>query len=440
MSSARSLRPTRRLSTAALAWLVLSLAAAFWPPALTAWVVAGAALFVAAAIDCFLLARTPPLALVRDVAQSLALGRWTEVQIELRNPTARAEELEFFDGVPSSVETEGLPIRLRAPAQSGLRFAYRMRALRRGDTVVRPAHVLRVSRGKLWASVELVGEARTIRIYPDFAAVAGFTLHGLENRIQMLGIRRRQRRGEGLEFRQLREYVAGDMLRQVDWKATSRRQKLISREYQEERDQQIVFLLDCGRRMRAIDGALTHFDHCLNALLLVAYIALRQGDAVGLMTFGARERWLAPIKGRASMNVLINAVYDLDTSLEPPDYVAAAARVRALQSRRSLIVLVTNQRDDDEEELRPALALLRKRHLVLLASLRETSVERFVEAPLDSLDAAVRHCAALDYFQARRRALERLRGAGTLTLDVAPARLPVALAEKYLDIKRAGRL
>lgn len=430
----------RRLTTAALAWLALSLVAAFWSPALTAWAVVGGALFVVVAIDAFELARRPTLELRREVAQSLALGRWTDVSVEIRNPSARAEVLEVFDGVPSSVECEGLPRTLTVPPTSGARFEYRMRALRRGDTVLLPAHVLRVSRWKLWAKVELVGDARTIRIYPDFAAVAGFTLHGLENRIQLLGIRRKQRRGEGLEFRHLREYAAGDMLRQIDWKATSRRQKLISREYQEERDQQIVFLLDCGRRMRAVDGALTHFDHCLNALLLVAYIALRQGDAVGLMTFGARERWLAPIKGRASMNVLINSVYDLDTSLEPPDYVAAAARVRALQSRRSLIVLVTNQRDDDEEELRPALALLRKRHLVLLASLRETSVERFVTAPLNNLDAAVRHCAALDYFQARRRALDRLRGAGALTLDVPPARLPVALAEKYLEIKRAGRL
>ena len=92
----------------------------------------------------------------------------------------------------------------------------------------------------------------------------------------------RRRRGEGLEFHQLREYREGDSQRQIDWKATSRSGQLISREYQDERDQQIMLLIDCGRRMRAQDDELSHFDHVLNAALLLAYVGLRQGDAVGL--------------------------------------------------------------------------------------------------------------------------------------------------------------
>lgn len=138
--------------------------------------------------------------------------------------------------------------------------------------------MLRGSPWRLWVKRQLARVPGSVRIYPNFASIAGFTLHALENRIQLMGIRRRQRRGEGLEFRQLRDYQQGDMLRQIDWKATSRRGKPISREYQEERDQQVLFLLDCGRRMRALDGETAHFDHCLNALLLVAYVALRQGD------------------------------------------------------------------------------------------------------------------------------------------------------------------
>jgi uncharacterized protein (DUF58 family) len=434
------MRPSGRLLRLTALWLALAFVAAFVPVVLWAWSGAAVALGLVAGIDLIALWRRKALDVRRVVAHSLALGHWTDVVIELRNPEPNSELVEVFDGVPSTAESELLPRQVALPASSGASFAYRLRALRRGDAQFDLVQILRTSPWRLWARREFGGSPQTVKIYPDFAAVAGFTLHGLENRIQLMGIRRKQRRGEGLEFRQMREYIEGDTLRQIDWKATSRRRKLISREYQEERDQQLVFLLDCGRRMRAVDGDLTHFDHCLNALLLVSYIALRQGDAVGLMTFGGVDRWLPPVKGRASMNVLINSVYDLDTGLEPSDYLAAAARAKSLQKRRALIVLVTNQRDEDDDELRPALELLRKRHLVLLASLRETSVERLLHAPPDTFEAALRSCAALDYTQARRRSLDRLRTGGVVTLDLEPRNLPVALAEKYLDIKRSGRL
>jgi len=434
------MRPTGRLLQLATFWLALAFVAAFVPAVLWVWGGIGAMLGAIACVDGVVLFLRKPLDVRRVVAHSLAIGHWTDVVIELRNSEANTELVDVFDGVPSTAESELLPRSVALPASSGASFAYRLRALRRGDAQFDFVQVLRSSPWNLWARREFGGAPQTVKIYPDFAAVAGFTLHGLENRIQLMGIRRKQRRGEGLEFRQMRDYIEGDTLRQIDWKATSRRRKLISREYQEERDQQLVFLLDCGRRMRAVDGDLTHFDHCLNALLLVSYIALRQGDAVGLMTFGGTERWLPPVKGRASMSVLINSVYDLDTTLEPSDYLDAAARAKSLQKRRALVVLVTNQRDEDGDELRPALELLRKRHLVLLASLRETSVERLLHAPLDDFEAALRCCAALDYTQARRRSLDRLRTGGVVTLDLEPAALPIALAEKYLDIKRSGRL
>ena len=144
------------------------------------------------------------------------------------------------------------------------------------------------------------------------------------HRLPQLGIHHQRRRGEGSEFHQLRDYRPGDSLRQVDWKATARCRRLISRDYQDEQDQQVVCLLDCGRRMRSLDGRLSHFDHTLTALLLLAYVALRQGDAVGLLTFAGPERWVPPRKTRGTLDRLMAAVHDLEPGLEPTDYLAAA--------------------------------------------------------------------------------------------------------------------
>lgn len=422
------------------AWAVLGLAAAFVPALVGAWTALGVSVGIALTLDLVLALRRTPLRVERHAPSSLALDTWTSVRLMVLQPDGRAERVTVFDGYPLQTEAEGLPRDVAVPPESGVAFDYRLRAVRRGAAAFSPVEVLRVSPLRLWDVRERTRIDHNLRIYPNFTAVAGFALHALENRMQLMGIRRRQRRGEGMEFRQMRDYQAGDSLRQIDWKATSRRQKTISREYQEERDQQVVFLLDCGRRMRAVDGALSHFDHCLNALLLVAYVALRQGDSVSLLTFGGVERRLPPLKGRQSMTALLNAVYDLEATLEPPDYLEAAARLRAAVRRRALIVVITNQRDEDEDELGPALELLRARHLVVLASLRETSVQAMLEGPVEGLEDALARCAAMDYAHGRRAALERHSGRGVVTLDVAPSELQVALAEKYLEIKRSGQL
>jgi uncharacterized protein (DUF58 family) len=434
------MKPTGRLVALAGAWLGLALLVSFRPTLTWVWVLAGALLAAVALADAWRALRREPLGVERRHPSSLALGAWTAVTLRVLSTSARDETVEVFDGCPAALAFEGLPHRIVLPSRSGVDFDYRVRAVERGDAVFAEAELLRPSPLGLWLRRERSGPRTSVKVYPNFASIAGFTLHALEGRIQMLGIRRRQRRGEGFDFRQLRDFQLGDVLRQVDWKATSRRQRPISREYQEERDQQILFLVDCGRRMRAIDGELAHFDHALNAVLLVAYLALRQGDAVSLMTFGGVDRWLPPVKGKSSMTTLLNAVYDLEPTLEPPDFVEAAARLKSRQKRRALVVIVTNQRDEDEDELRPALELLRRKHLIVLASLREATVEALATSQIATHADALRSCAALDYLQSRRTTLERLAGRGVLPLDVLPSRLPIALAEKYLEIKRAGRL
>src|SRR4030095_9059656 len=167
------------------------------------------------------------------------------------------------------------------------------------------------------------------------------------------------RRGTGLASPQLRDYHEGDTLRQVDWKATSRRGRLIAREYEDERDQQIVFLLACGRRLIARAAALSHFDEVLNAVLLLAFVALRGGDAAGLMTFAdATQRFVPPRKGRDTINAFLNTLYTAQPTTRPPDYYNAAVELSRRLKRRSLVVVVSNLRDEDEETLAPGVARL----------------------------------------------------------------------------------
>jgi uncharacterized protein (DUF58 family) len=338
------------------------------------------------------------------------------------------------------VETEGLPIEMTVPAGGYAQARYRLRPTERGDLVMQPAQARVSSAFRLWQMPALAGPRQVLRSYPDFARVADYALFATENRLSNLGVLRRRRRGTGLEFHQLREYREGDTLRQIDWKATSRRGRLIAREYEDERDQQIVFLIDCGRRMMARDATLSHFDEVLNATLLLAYVALRQGDAAGLMTFADSEpRFVPPRKSRSTLNVFLNTLYDAQPTLRPPDYHAAAVELSRRLKRRSLIVVLSNLRDEDEETLFPALALLERKHLVLFANLRESALERIRTEPVKDLEGALRYAAAAMYERDRSATTRGVQSTGAILMESLPEQLAVSLVNRYLDLKRSGR-
>lgn len=393
-----------------------------------------------ALLDALSLRRLPAPALARELPGHLALDRWGEVLLRVA-PAARGGWLELYDHVPAELEYRDLPQRVALAPGQGVELRYRIRPRQRGDSAFARCEVGLPSRLGLWQARRHVELPDRTRIYPDFARLHGARLMAVDSWLGRLGVRQQQRRGSGREFHQLREFRSGDSLRQIDWKATARKHQPIAREYQDERDQQIVFLLDAGGRMRSQDGALSHFDHALNACLLLAHVALRQGDAVGLLAFGAAApRHLPPAKGPQQLNALLNTVYDLQPGRLPGDYQAAAAELLARQPRRALVVLLGNLRDEDDQQLPLAAAQIARRHRLLIASLREEVLDRQRQQPVQGYQAALDYSGAVDYAAARQTLHERLAGLGLPLLDVRPGELGPELIGRYLQWKAAGTL
>jgi uncharacterized protein (DUF58 family) len=217
------------------------------------------------------------------------------------------------------------------------------------------------------------------------------------------------------------------------------------REFQDERDQRVIFLIDCGRRMRADDGSVhgSHFDEALNAMMLLAHVALKDGDEVGALTFGTapeQRRAFAPRKGLATLAALTATLYDIQPEATHSDYLLAARDLMRVSSKRALIVVLTNFRDEDAPEIDSALKLLRTRHLVLLASLRERVLRELAEQPLTHSHHAIETAGAHLFAQARRDAFRRLAQRDALMVDAEPERLAVELVNRYRAVKRAGLL
>jgi uncharacterized protein (DUF58 family) len=187
----------------------------------------------------------------------------------------------------------------------------------------------------------------------------------------------------------------------------------------------------------------THFDQALNALMLLAFVALKFGDAVGAMTFGTADglaKRYAPRKGRQTINALMAELGDVEPTPTFSDYARSAADLIRRQRKRALVVLITNCRDEDAPELAAALTLLRSRHLVVLANLREQIVGQIERQPLATAESALEVAAALEYEQQRGEMLRRFAVRGALTIDCEPQRLGVELVNRYTALKRAGSI
>ncbi|MGV3660023.1 MAG: DUF58 domain-containing protein [Prosthecobacter sp.] len=434
------MRPTTRLLKLLCACLVLAVAASVWRQFVILWQGLGGLLLMVMLVDALTLPRRGKITAKRSVPGRFALGVASPVTLTVSHSGRRGLDLEIFDGIPVAAEAEGLPHRVAVPAGEFAAVTYQARFVRRGEHVFTPAHVLAGSWLGLWRRLHRVGGESQVRAYPNYEPVVRFALLAMANRVEQMGIVKRRRMGASLDFHQLRDYQDGDVLSRIDWKATSRRRTLVSRDFEETRNQTILLVPDCGRRMRALDGGLSQFDHCLNAMLLIAFIALRQGDEVGVAGFGGVQRWLPPVKGAHSMPKLLNHLYNYEASGEPSDFIEAAERVMTLQRRRALVILLTNLRSEDGATLASAVGAMQRRHLVLAATLREQELEQAADAPVDNLHDALRFGAMTHYFGERRRLLESLRTQRVLTVDESAQMLPVALANKYLDVKAGGWL
>jgi uncharacterized protein (DUF58 family) len=466
-----------------LLWFLLGAAAFFSGTLFRIWCLAGIGILPFIAADMLLLFRfTDRLTPEREIRSSLGLGKGTTVILRIKKtgkgllPVRTA----IFDLYPQSMECRAFPAALdRNVLKRGtLVFTYEIFPIERGSWEFPGLELLFSSPLRFWQLKcvhPLVSRGRT---YPDFKKMAGRALEGTLERTGLNAIRKR---GQGLEFQSLREYQQGDSVRAIDWRATARRQKFIIREYQEEQDQQVLFLLDSGYRLHRREEfraagmdhlhparadpdhygvppgrtlARTQFDDALEAVMLLSYVALKHGDAVAAGVFGAEHRWLPPRKGLSALTGLLNSLYDLKSAPAPSSPFSVLETALNRLNRRSFIILISNFREEDGESLSWILPRIEKRHLLLVVSLRESEVEELAQRRFsipaggvhaggihaDGADEELESAAAKAYLASRRHLYKTWEHLGLLTLESAPADLSSSLINSYLRVKRSGRL
>lgn len=431
--------PTPKLLMIAFALAISAGVLAFYPAFLSLWLLLPLLLIVAMVFDLYKVTKIT-LEGTRNLRQVLSHRAWCDITLNIKNPNQQPVLVQLHDMHPEQWHVRGLPRKQLLEPNSMTQCLYEAMPATRGDAEFNGIDCLVETSLGLWQRKMKLPCQNKIKVFPNFKNNKLFGMLLSRRSHDNAGIRRLPRPGEGNDFHQLREYRQGDSLRQIDWKATARVQKLIAREYAQERDQQIVFLLDCSMRMRHQDAKASHMDETLNAVVLLSHVALQQGDATGIMTFGGVDRWIPPAKGLHSARRLMNGLYDLEATRELPDYVQAVETLAIRLKRRALVILITNLRNEDGQSALDALKRLRGKHMVLMADLRESDLDAATKTEPSSAEEAVLWLSAEHYRLERKQQHKLAIAGGTKLLDVTPQNLSADLITRYLAIKRLGQL
>ena len=430
--------PTRRLALVALVAAVVVVAL----DRVVGFFVVVGALAVVALVDWALATRPGVVTIERDLPEVIGLGAVAEVVWEVANPTGRTQHLAFSDELAPSLGAATRRARVTVPAAGSAVVRTRIQPTRRGRFVIATLTV-RVDGPLGLASRQAARQHRSVlRVYPPFRSRDEAELRINRARILEVGLRSAQGRGGGTEFDQLREYSVDDEFRRIDWSATARLGKAIVRTYRAERNQTVISLLDNGRVMAGRVDDVPRVEHAMDAVMMMTAVATRLGDRAGLVVFDREVRAVvAPGHGRNQLGLVTEAMYQLEPVLAESDYLGAFATTLARFRRRAMLVVFTDLVEQAVgETLLPALPLISRNHLVVVAAVQDPDVVRWaVTTPTDGA-GAYRKAAAVQALDERRRTTARLRGLGATVVDAPPGKLAPALADAYLKVKATGRL
>ena len=440
MATSASWSPTTRLAAAvALGALAFGLAALFRPLALLGmlwWL----AVIAAVLLDIGALRAARQVTVRRVVAPVLSLGTANPVTLVVRNLSPHEYRGRRHDEPPLEFVVEGADFGCRLPAESERELTYHVTPPRRGDFAFGALN-LRVTGGYGLLRRQLQFDSpQSVKVYPRLTDIQTAGLALRKNRFLDIGLHLARLRGAGLEFESLRDYLPGDELRRIDWKATARHGQPFTREYEVERSQHIILCLDLGRTMASHLGLLSKVDHAVNAAALLAHVAAQMGDWVGLYAFaGEPVSYVPPRKHQFTR--LLDSLYALQPELVESDYRAAFLGASHRLRKRALIVLFTDLPDPDSSaRLISYVSLLTSRHLVLCAALSDYELyelaARSPREPREMYERTVASALLTD----RERALTALRAAGAIALDATPSNLSVAVLNRYLQVKAQSAL
>ena len=440
---AADVQPTARLA----AWFAVSslglLVDPLLPGAMWSSGAAGIVLLALLWLDRGLLRHAEAVEATRTRDPVFSLGVPNPVHLAVENRSSLPLRLEVEDEPPSEMEHHEGGACFDLASMSRREWTYHLVPGRRGDYHFGGLNVrARTRLGLLSARRRLEPDDGAVRVYPNLRDVKHLALLGMRDRWLRMGLRAARAPEAGRDFESLRDYQPGDEWRTVDWKATARRQRLTSRQYDLERSQKILLVLDLGRTMTSRLGALTKADLAVNACVLLAAVASHLDDRVGILAFADQVKgWLAPASGRAQAARVMEFLYPLEPVARESDYRQAFQAISARLHSRTMVIVFTDLVDPDSSSfLISQLGVLARRHSVLCVALADFELDQVLDQEPQDLSDLYRQAVARTLLDDRDQAAARMAEHGARVLKASPQHLSVQVVNRYLAWKASGRL
>jgi uncharacterized protein (DUF58 family) len=438
------LLPDRRWYLVAASLAIVAPLALLWPGAALLFVILDLGWILALVVDAWRVGRIDlaGLGVAREVPPAFSVGRTLPVTYRWTNSLLRPLTLKVRETFPEQLIPASTERLLVLPSEDQFREEMLLCPARRGKGTGGTLYLRLLGPwGLCWRQGRREMPWKAV-VYPNLVGASLRSLPTQAQRRREAGFRSVRRIGEGRMFESLREWVSGEDTRTIDWKATARRGKVMARQYEDERRQQVLLVIDAGRMLTAeVDGR-SRLESMVEAALHLAHSAVEHDDNVGLMVFADEvQQWVPLARGRRALRAVLDALAGVEGKLVEPNYPAAFAQLAVRNRKRALTVLFTDVIDRTaSESLVAQVGTLRPRHLPLAVTLRDPSLERLATSRPTTAAGAFERAAAEELLQSRESALAEMRSRGVLILDVPPSGASAAVVEQYNLLKRRGVL
>ncbi len=414
-------------------------------------------LFIVSTIDYITNPLLKNVEIHREMNSKFSLGVENVVTLKIVNRSRHRLKLRLKDDFPDEFLFEQVLHDCYVSPTDHVDISYRLTPLRRGIYQFVDIHV------RCWGVLGLVVRrhrvpaATEVKVYPNLQAVRQYELLVKRGMLHQIGLKTSRQFGEGTEMERLREYSPDDDFRRIDWNATARQRKPIVREFETERSQDIVIMLDTGRLMASpilletsapsttastSQKAMLKLDYAINTTLMTAYVSTLKGDRVGLIAFADTvHQYLAPKPGKKQFLTMLETIYALPVHSVEADFETAFKYLASKQRKRALIILFTDILDKDSAEgVAAYVSQLSKHHLVACVTLTDSGIVELAEQDAADSKSVYQKAIAERLLQEKHATLEILRRRGVITIDVPAHQLTMAVVNKYLELKAKSRI
>ncbi len=376
----------------------------------------------------------------RVLPDKLSNGDDNPIQLKVANTYLFPIMVKLIDEIPFQFQKRDFGLTSKISSGGSKVYDYQLRPTERGVYSFGSLNIFAVSPIGFLAKKYSFDQAQEVPVYPSFLQLQKYDLIAFTNRLHEYGLKKIRRIGHTMEFEQIKDYVLGDDIRNINWKATAKRGQLMVNQYQDEKSQPIYSVIDKGRVMKMPFNGLSLLDYAINATLVISNIALKKHDKAGMFSFSNKiENRVVAERRSSQMNLILETLYNLDTNFIESDFSRLYIDVKRNLNQRSLLLLYTNfETLDALHRQLPYLAAMAKQHLLVVIFFENTELNEFADKKADTVHQIFEQTIAEKFIYEKRLIVNELRKHGIQTILTKPENLTINTINKYLEIKARG--